>query len=335
MGYIRRSHRDQPRMAEHKYRFNPSTLNFERIRLTLWQRVKRAGLALLPGLLFGIIGIIVTFQIVDSPKEARLKRENEQLAVQYELVNKRLAEIEDVLYDVQRRDDNVYRVIFEADPIPGTMRQAGTGGTQRYKDLEGYASSGLVMATRERLDRITKQLYVQSVSLDEVAGLAIRKQELLAGIPSIQPIPNERTQVSSGFGERMHPILKINKMHAGLDFTSPVGTEVYASGDGRVTWSDYGTNGYGIHVIIDHGFGYETLYAHLSRTKVRNGQRVKRGDLIGLSGNTGLSSGPHLHYEVHKSGTPVDPVNYMFNSLTPDEYARMIELSRNATQSFD
>jgi murein DD-endopeptidase MepM/ murein hydrolase activator NlpD len=322
-------------MAELKYRFNPDTLNFERIRLTLWQRVKRTGLALLPGLLLGVIVIVVTFQIVDSPKEASLKRENEQLAVQYELMNKRLAEIEDVLADVQRRDDNVYRVIFEADPIPGTMRKAGVGGVRRYKDLEGYASSGLVMATRERLDRIAKQLYVQSVSPDEVAGLAIRKQEMLAGIPSIQPIPNEKTQVSSGFGDRMHPILKINKMHAGQDFTSPVGTEVYASGDGRVTWAEYGTNGYGIHVIIDHGFGYETLYAHLSRTKVRPGQRVKRGDLIGLSGNTGLSTGPHLHYEVHKSGTPVDPVNYMFNSLTPDEYARMIELSRNATQSFD
>jgi murein DD-endopeptidase MepM/ murein hydrolase activator NlpD len=322
-------------MAELKYRFNSETLNFERIRVSGWHKTKRTLIALIPGLLVGIIGIFLAFQFVDSPKEASLKRENQQLAVQYELVNKRLSEIENVLYDVQRRDDNVYRVIFEADPIPSTVRQAGIGGMNRYKDLEQYASADLVIATRKRLDRIAKQLYVQSISFDEVAGLAIRKQELLASIPSIQPIPSDRTEVSSGFGERLHPILKIVKMHEGLDFTSPVGTEVYASGDGRVTYADYGTDGYGIHVVIDHGFGYETLYGHLNQLKVRAGQRVKRGDLIGLSGNTGLSSGPHLHYEVHKGGIAVDPANYLFNSLTPDEYARMIEQSRNATQSFD
>lgn len=322
-------------MAELKYRFNSETLNFERIRVSGWQKTKRTLIALIPGLLVGVIGMFLLAQFVDTRTEAELKRENQQLAVQYELVNKRLSEIENVLYDVQRRDDNVYRVIFEADPIPSTVRQAGIGGMNRYKDLEGYASADLVIATRKRLDRIAKQLYVQSVSFDEVAGLAIRKQELLASIPSIQPIPNEKTEVSSGFGERLHPILKIVKMHEGLDFTSPVGTEVHAAGDGRVTYADYGTNGFGIHVVVDHGFGYETLYAHLSQLKVRSGQRVKRGDLLGLSGNTGLSAGPHLHYEVHKAGTPVDPANYLFNSLTPDEYARMIELSRNATQSFD
>ncbi len=322
-------------MAELKYRFNPDTLNFERIRVSGWQKTKRTMIALIPGLLVGIMGIFLAFQFVDSPKEASLKRENQHLAVQYELVNKRLTEIENVLFDVQRRDDNVYRVIFEADPIPGTVRQAGIGGVNRYKDLEGYASSDLVIATRKRLDGIAKQLYVQSISFDEVAGLAIRKQELLASIPSIQPIADEKTQVSSGFGERLHPIYKIIKMHQGLDFTAPVGTEIRAAGNGRVTYADYGTNGYGVHVVVDHGFGYETLYAHLSQLKVRVGQRVDRGDLLGLSGDTGLSAAPHLHYEVHKAGMPVDPANYLFNSLTPDEYARMIEMSRNATQSFD
>lgn len=322
-------------MAELKYRFNPDTLNFERIRVSGWQKAKRTIIALIPGLLLGVIGMFLLAQFVDTYSEAELKRENQQLTVQYELVNKRLTEIENVLHDVQRRDDNVYRVIFEADPIPATVRQAGIGGVNRYKDLQGYASSDLVIATRKRLDGIAKQLYVQSVSLDEVAGLAIRKQELLASIPSIQPIPNDKTQVSSGFGERLHPIYKIIKMHQGLDFTAPVGTEIRASGDGRVTYADYGTNGYGMHVVVDHGFGYETLYAHLSQLKVRAGHRVKRGDVLGLSGNTGLSAAPHLHYEVHKAGMPVDPANYLFNSLTPDEYARMIEMSRNATQSFD
>ena len=322
-------------MAELKYRFNPDTLNFERIRVSGWQKAKRTALALMPGMVLGIIGIFVTLQFVDSPKEAELRRENQHLQVQYDLVSSRLNDIEQVLADIQRRDDNIYRVILEADPIPANVRQAGVGGVNRYRDLEGYASSDRVIAMRKRLDDLSKRLYVQSLSFDEVASLALRKQEMLASIPSIQPIPNGKTRVSSGFGERIHPILKIAKMHEGLDFTSPVGTEVHATGDGRVATAEYSTNGFGIHVVIDHGFGYETVYAHLSQLKVRPGQRVKRGDLIGLSGNTGLSAAPHLHYEVHKAGIPMDPVNYLFNSLTPEEYAATIELARHASQSFD
>ncbi|HEY0977205.1 MAG TPA: M23 family metallopeptidase [Flavobacteriales bacterium] len=322
-------------MPEHKYRFNPSTLNFERIRISGWQKVKRTALALTPGLLVGVIGIFLAFQFIDSPKEATLRRENQRLLTEYELMNKRLAEIENVLGDVQRRDDNVYRVIFEADPIPSSVRKAGMGGVNRYRDLQGFGNSELVIATRKRLDAIAKQLAVQSMSLDEVADLVLRKQEMLASIPSVEPIPSDQARMSSGFGERMHPILKIQKHHMGLDFTAPIGTKAYATGDGRVTFADYSTNGYGVHVVIDHGFGYETLYGHLSALKVRKGQLVKRGDLIGLVGNTGLSSGPHLHYEVHKDEVPVDPVHYLFNSLTPEEYATMIEISRNAGQSMD
>lgn len=323
-------------MPEHKYRLNPQTLNFERIRLTAWQKVRRTVLALLPGLLVGLLGIFLVYQFVDSPKEAVMKRENQQLLLQYELLNRELTEVEEVLRDVRRRDDNIYRVIFEADPLPESMRRAGGGGANRYRDLAGYAASDVVIGTRKRLDALARQLIVQSGSLDEVAELALRKQELLASIPSVQPVSNQDlTRISSGFGERLHPIHKIRKFHAGMDFTAPVGTDVYASGDGRVEYADYGTNGYGIHVVIDHGFGYKTLYGHLSALKVRTGQAVKRGDLIGLVGNTGLSSGPHLHYEVHKGGDPVDPANYFFNDLTPEEYARVLELSRNAGQSLD
>ncbi len=323
-------------MPEHKYRFNPQTLNFERIRLSAWQRTRRLGLMLMPGLLVGLLGIFLVYQFVDSPKEAVLRRENKQLLLQYELLNKRLSELDRVMADVRRRDDNIYRVIFEADPVPETMRRAGAGGINRYKDLDGFASSDLVIDTRKRLDRMSRQLVVQSRSLDEVAALVLRKQEMLASIPAIQPIPNEDlTQTAGGFGMRIHPIHKIPKFHAGMDFTAKQGTPIYATGDGRVTFADYATNGYGRHVVIDHGFGYNTLYAHLSELKVRNGQKVKRGDVIGLVGNTGLSAGPHLHYEVHKNGQPVDPANYYFNDLTPEEYARMLELSRNAGQSLD
>lgn len=323
-------------MAEQKYRFNPKTLNFERIRLSAWQKTKRTLLALTPGLLVGIMGIFLVYQFVDSPKEAQFRRENQQLLLQYELLNKQLAEVESVLGDVRRRDDNIYRVIFEADPLPASMRQAGAGGVDRYKNLSGFASSEMVIATKKRLDALTRQLVVQSKSLDEVASLVLRKKEMLASIPAVQPIPNEDlTSTSGGFGMRIHPIHKIPKFHAGMDFTAPTGTAIHATGDGRVVFADYATNGYGMHVIVDHGFDYKTLYGHLSELKVRNGQRVKRGDLIGLVGNTGLSAGPHLHYEVHKGGEPVDPANYYFNDLTPEEYARMLELSRNAGQSLD
>ncbi len=322
-------------MGEHKYRFNPDTLNFERIRISGWKKVKRVSLALAPGLLFGVVGIFLAFQFIDSPKEATLRRENQQLMVEYELINKQLGDMENVLADMERRDDNVYRVIFEADPIPSNVRMAGIGGVNRYRDLQGFANSELVIGTRKRLDKIAKQMYVQSLSLDEVGSLVLRKQEMLASIPSVEPIPQDQARLSSGFGERMHPIYKIAKAHLGLDFTSPVGTPIHATGDGTVEFAGYNTSGYGIHVILDHGFGYQTLYGHMSVIKVRKGQKVKRGDVIGEVGSTGLSTGPHLHYEVHKDGVPMDPVNFLFNSLTPEEYARMVEIAGNAGQSMD
>ncbi|MCB9183323.1 MAG: M23 family metallopeptidase [Flavobacteriales bacterium] len=323
-------------MPEHKYRFNPKTLNFERIRLSTWQKTRRMVLLLLPGLAVGLLGIFLVYQFVDSPKEAELRRENKQLLVQYELLNKQIGELETVLGDVRRRDDNIYRVIFEADPLPESMRRAGAGGINRYRDLAGYASTELVVDTRRRLDQLTRQLVVQSRSLDEVADLVLRKQEMLASIPAIQPIPNEDlTQTAGGFGWRIHPIHKILKFHAGMDFTCKQGTPIHATGDGKVVFAEYSTNGYGMHVIVDHGFDYESLYAHMSKLEVRVGQKVKRGDVLGLVGNTGLSAGPHLHYEVHKGGEALDPANYFFNDLSPAEYARMLEISRNAGQSLD
>lgn len=323
-------------MSELKYRFNPETLNFERIRLTAWQRTKRTLLLLTPGLVVGLLGIFLVYQFVDSPKERVLRRENRQLLMQYELINKQLAEIERVLADLRRRDDNLYRVIFEADPLPESMRMAGAGGVNRYRDLDGLATSNVVIATRQRLDELARRLVVQSRSFDDVASLAMRKQEMLASIPSIQPIPNkDLSKTASGFGVRIHPIHKIPKFHAGMDFTAKPGTPIHATGDGRVTFADYASNGYGQHVVVDHGFGYETLYAHMSEIHVRRGQKVKRGDVLGRVGNTGLSSGPHLHYEVLKNGEHVDPANFYFNDLNAEEYARMLEISRNAGQSLD
>ncbi|MGB0166538.1 MAG: M23 family metallopeptidase, partial [Luteibaculum sp.] len=272
----------------------------------------------------------------DSPKERALKRENKQLQLQYSLLNKKVDGINDVLKDVIKRDNNIYRVIFEADPIPQSVRNAGIGGVDRYSQLQGYDFSDLVVETRKRVDKISRDLYIQSKSFDEVINLAKRKKEMLASIPAIQPISNkDLTRMASGYGYRIHPIHKIRKMHYGIDFTAPTGTPIYATGDGKVYEVEASKRGYGNHIVIKHDFGYQTLYAHLSAFNVITGQNVKRGDIIGYVGSTGTSTAPHLHYEVLKDNKKIDPINFFFNDLSPEEYDRMIELSSSANQSFD
>ena len=248
----------------------------------------------------------------------------------------KLQQVELVLDDIQQRDDNIYRVIFEADPIPTSIRKAGYGGVNRYKDLEGYNNSELIIATTKKIDQITKQLYIQSKSFDDVIELAKNKAVMLASIPAIQPVSNKNLkQMASGFGIRIHPIYKTQQFHDGMDFTAKIGTPIYATGDGKIAKVERNARGYGNHLIIDHGFGYKTLYAHMSKFKVTIGQKVNRGDVIGYVGNTGLSSGPHFHYEVHKNGEKINPVNFYFNDLTPEQYEKMLEISSQNNQSFD
>lgn len=321
---------------DHKYRYNPVTLSYERIELSVWDRVKKALAFLVVGAFLAVVIIVLSYTFFDSPKEMVLKRENQKLRRELQTLNKDLGVVEKVLADVRRRDDNIYRVIFEADPIPEHLRKSGVGGVNRYRHLEGFDHSEALVETAKRLDNVEKQLYVQSLSFDDVIELAKTKEDMLASIPAIQPISNkDLTRMASGFGYRIHPIHKINKFHAGMDFTAPTGTEIYATGDGKVTRADRKAGGFGEHVRIDHGYGYVTVYAHMSRTSVKPGQLVKRGDVIGYVGNTGLSAGPHLHYEVRKDGEPVNPANYYFNDLTPEEYELMIQLSSTAGQSLD
>lgn len=258
------------------------------------------------------------------------------MSLQYDILQQRMELASNVLKDLQHNDDNIYRVIFEADPIPSSVRQAGYGGVNKYKALEGYDNSDLMIETTKRLDMITKQIYVQSKSFDEVFELAKNKKELLASIPGIQPLSNkDLTRIASGFGYRIHPIYKTSIMHTGIDFTAPIGTEIYATGNGVIGRVEKEGRGYGNNVIIDHGFGYETLYAHMSKIAVRQGQRVVRGDIIGYVGSTGSSTGPHCHYEVIKNGTKIDPINYFFNDLTADQYEKVLEISSKYNQSFD
>lgn len=323
-------------MSRTKYRFNTRTLSYEKIELDWKQRFLKLSTFLISSVFIGFLFFIAAGKWIDSPKEKLLKQENNRLKAQYELLDRRMDQVSEVLADIQRRDDKIYRTIFEAEPIPTEIREAGFGGINRYKDLENYRNSELITETSRKLDKITKQLYIQSKSYDEVYSMAIKKEQMLASIPAIQPVANkDLKRMASGYGMRMHPIYKYRKMHTGMDFSAKRGTEIYATGEGKVVEAERSNRGYGNHIIIDHGYGYQTLYAHMSDFEVRRGEKVKRGQIIGYIGNTGTSVAPHLHYEVIKDGEKVNPINFYFNDLTPEEYEQMIEISSQPTQSFD
>ncbi|HYX09111.1 MAG TPA: M23 family metallopeptidase [Bacteroidales bacterium] len=323
-------------MAKSRFRYNPDSLSYEKISPGFKQRFIQFLTYFAATLVIAVIYNVIFLSVFDSPKEKALRRENNEMTLQYQILNKRFDQVSFVLKDMQQRDDNIYRTIFEAEPIPNSIRKAGFGGVNRYADLEGYNNSNLVIETTKKLDIITKEVYVQSKSYDELIKLAMNKEEMLASIPAIQPISNKNLRrVASGWGYRIHPIYKVKKFHYGMDFTAPVGTEIYATGDGVIYVEKSSKRGYGNEIIIDHGFGYKTLYGHMSKFNVKQGQHVKRGEVIGYVGNTGLSTGPHLHYEVILNNKKVNPVNYYFNDLTPAEYDKMLEIASNAGQTFD
>lgn len=323
-------------MANTKYKFNPESLSFDRIKLGFRAVLLRLLAYFLGSLLIAFVYYLVFAIFFDSPKEKALLREIDQMSLQYDLINREMNDLETVLGQLQETDDNLYRTIFEAEPIPSTLREGGAGGVNRFEELEGYDNSSLVIETTSRLDKLRKKVYIQSKSFDELIGLAARKEEMLRCIPAIIPISNkDLTRTASGYGLRVHPIYKIIKFHAGMDFTAPSGTEIYATGNGVIASVQSLKRGLGNNIIINHGFGYTSLYAHLDRFNVRPGQKVQRGDVIGFVGNTGLSVAPHLHYEIKLNGTNVDPVNYYFNDLTAEEYEKMVEIASKTGQSFD
>jgi len=286
-----------------------------------------------------IVAVVLNFLFglfFDTPKEKALKREIEQLSLQYDLIHREMSNLEKVIEHLQETDDNLYRTIFGAEPVLTTQRQSGIGGVSRFSDLEGFNNSKLVVETAKKLDAIRKKVYVQSKSFDELILLATEKEEMLRSIPAIMPISTrDLTRIASGFGLRIHPYYKISKFHAGMDFTAPLGTEIYSTGDGTIESVSSGKRGMGNYIIVNHGFGYTSTYAHLESFNVRQGQKVHRGDVIGFVGNTGMSIAPHLHYEIKLNGENVDPVNYFFNDLSPAEYETMIEIASKTGQSFD
>jgi hypothetical protein len=323
-------------MPNSRYRFNPESLSFDRIRLGFRALLMRALAFFVVSLLIAIVYYLIFAIFIDSPKEKALLREIDQLTLQYDIIQKDMSNLEKVIGQLEETDDNLYRTIFEAEPIPATLREGGVGGVNRYNELEGYNNSNIVIETAKRLDKIKKRIVVQSKSFDDLIKLAKNKEDMLKCIPAILPISNkDLTRTASGFGWRIHPIYKISKFHYGMDFTAPSGTDVYATGNGVVAAVISSKRGLGNHIIMDHGFGYKSVYAHLDRANVKVGQKVSRGDVIGFVGSTGLSVAPHLHYEVKLNDVNVDPVNYYFNDLTSEEYERMIEIASKTGQSFD
>ncbi len=320
---------------KHNYRINPQTLALERIEHGIVFWLKRSGGYILTGLCLGIVFFVIFFMFFPSPREKQLIEQKQALEAQLRLLDKQVDQMQVVMTDMSQRDDNLYRVLFGAEPIPLAVRQGASHKISYYDELAKMTNSQLAADLTLKADVLEKEMYVQATSYNELLDLAKNQEERMACMPAIQPVKNmDLKRVASGWGFRVHPIYHTRKFHYGMDFSAPTGTEVMATGNARVDFVGW-KQGYGQTVILDHGFGYKTLYAHLFKGLVRKGQKVKRGDIIALVGNTGMSVGSHLHYEVHYKDRPVDPRNYYFIDLSPEDYDRMIQLSNNFGQTFD
>ena len=322
-------------MAKKKYRYNPQTLSYEQIEHTWRFKLKRLMQYLFVSAFGGVVFLLLFLSMFPSPREKQLLQERKQLMAQYSLLDKQVDQLQRVLSDLQQRDENLYRVVFQAEPIPSSIRQSGPNRPNYYDELAKMTNEDLAVSITQKVDAMKKQLYIQSKSYDEIVKLASENEDRLQCIPAIQPVLNkDLKRMASGYGWRIDPVYHTRRFHEGMDFTAPTGTDVYATGNASVSFAGW-KSGYGNCIILNHGYGYESLYAHLHKINVRNGQKVTRGQVIGLVGNTGKSTGPHLHYEVHLRGKPMNPQNYYFKDLSPEEYDQMVQLLNNAGQMFD
>ena len=325
-------------MSKTKYYFDSDNLEFVPIKNTLGNRIYRLSLFLISSVIFGAFITVILFNtdFVNTPKEIVQEREIDNYELQLKVLNKKLEQVESTLANIEKRDNNLYRAYFEASPIPEDQRKAGFGGINRYDYLEGFESSDLIVNTTERLDILTKELVIQSKSLDEIELLAKNKESLLSSIPSIQPVKSsDLRRMASGYGYWIDPFTKARRMHFGMDFSAKRGTPIYATGDGTVSRADSRAAGFGKHVRIDHGFGYVTIYAHMDRYLVVKGDKIKRGDLIGYVGSSGRSVAPHLHYEIVKDGVKINPINFYSGSLSPAEFEELVKVASQENQSLD
>ena len=318
-----------------KIHFNPDTLNYEPIIQSFTSKVKQIFIHLFSAISLGALFFFIFVSTFESPEAKQMSAEKSRMMAQYKLLQRQLDEAQEVMTDLQERDNNLYRVVFQAEPIPLEVRKATVANTEYYEQLREMTNSEIVSNTTKRMDEIRKQIYIQSRSFDDLVKLAKNKDEMLKCIPSIQPVMNkDLKKMASGYGWRIDPVYRTRRFHAGMDFAASIGTDIFATGNGTVISTGW-QQGYGNCVQISHGFGYKTLYGHMSKIKVRNGQKVKRGEVIGEVGNTGKSTGPHLHYEVHLNGNVMNPSHFYFMDLTPAEYDRMIQMSDNSGQMMD
>ncbi len=323
-------------MSKAKYKYNPKTLAYEEVKTHWAKKVLKILLLVAPSVILGLGLALVFSKRLQSPKEKAHQREIQFYKKKFEQQQKDIKLVNRVLDDIEKRDEDLYRMALYADKFPEELRMMGTGGSDKYADLEGLTNSKLLVSTAKSIDAAEKRLNAQRLSFKELMILARDKEKVLASIPAIQPVRNDDLKkMASGYGWRVDPVYKTRRMHTGMDFTAKTGTDVFATGDGVVEACERNGWGYGNCIVINHGYGYKTRYAHLSAFKIKVGDKIKRGDLIGLVGTSGKSTGPHLHYEVEKNGEKVNPIHYYHTDLTPEQYERLIEMSKNSFKAYD
>jgi len=323
-------------MRKIKYYYNTHTLRYEKHETPFRVKLLRLFGFIAASIAMAILIVAIAFQYIDSPKEKILQQENDDMKQQYAVIDQRLQQLQKQMLELENRDNNVYRSIFESKPIPDSARLKEMEKNKEVQLVQSMGETELVNSLTGQLNKLSLRVAYQVKSYGDIEGMVKNKEKLLAAIPAIQPVSNkDLSRIASGFGYRVDPVYKVTKFHAGLDFTAPQGTPIYATADGVVKEADFNAGGFGNHVIINHGYGYETLYGHMVRMKVKVGEKINRGEVIGYVGSTGKSTGPHCHYEVRKNGDPVDPVYYFYNDLSPEQYDRLLKLAAAANQSFD
>lgn len=323
-------------MKKVKYYYNTHTLRYEKLETPLRVRLLRIFGFIAGSLVFAAIMVAIAFHYIDSPETKTLRIENDDLKENYALLKDRADQLQKQMLELENRDNKVYRAIFEATPIPDSARLKEMEKSKEMELVQSMSETELVKSLTTQLNTLSLRIAYQEKSYNDIDGMIKNKEKLLAAIPAIQPVSNKDLRhIASGFGYRVDPVYKITKFHAGLDFAATQGTPIYATADGVVKEASYDAGGFGNHVVINHGYSYETLYGHMVRIKVHVGEQIKRGEVIGWVGSTGKSTGPHCHYEVHKAGQPVDPVYFFYNDLTPEQYDQVLKSAKAANQSFD
>lgn len=325
-----------PPMKKVKYYYNTHTLRYEKLETPFRVRLLRVFSFLAVSFVTAAIIVAIAYRYFPSANEKILQQQNDDLRRAYAILDQQVRSLQQEMTELERRDNEVYRSIFEASPIPDSARLKQMENRKEIQLVSTMSENQLISAMTDQLNNLKLRVAFQERSYGDISNMIRNKEKLLAAIPAVQPVSNKQlTRIASGFGIRIDPVYKVTKMHAGLDFTAPQGTPIYATADGRIKFSGSSASGYGNHVIIAHGYGYETLYGHMYRIKVKAGQTVKRGEVIGWVGNSGKSTGPHCHYEVHKNGNPVNPIYYFYNDLTPEQFDRLLKLATTSNQSLD